>query len=103
VIGEAFIIASDKPVTLNDLTARIAKQYNTTIPRFKLPVWPVWIAGAVFEVVCKPLGINPPLYRRRVCFFTQHRAFDYSKAKRILGYESKISLDDGIKEVCENA
>ena len=46
-----------------------------------LPVWPFWMAGAACEAVCAPLGIEPPLYRRRVDFFTKSRAFDISRAR----------------------
>ena len=45
----------------------------------------------------KPFGISPPIYRRRVDFFVKDRAFDISKAKRILGYAPKVSLDEGLK------
>ena len=33
------------------------------------------------EAVCAPFGIEPPLYRRRVDFFTKSRAFDISRAR----------------------
>jgi nucleoside-diphosphate-sugar epimerase len=61
-----------------------------------LPVWPFWIAGAACEAVCAPLGIEPPIYRRRVDFFTKSRAFDKSHARRDLGYAPKIGLRQGI-------
>ena len=54
-------------------------------PRVHLPVWPFWIAGAACEAVCRPLGIEPPLYRRRVDFFTKSRAFRIDRARRELG------------------
>ena len=49
--------------------------------RWHLPVWPFWMAGAVCEAVCAPLGIEPPIYRRRVDFFTKSRAFDITRAR----------------------
>ena len=61
-----------------------------------LPVWPFWIAGAVCELVCTPLGIEPPIFRRRVDFFTKSRAFDISRARQELGYEPGVTLHDGI-------
>ena len=48
----------------------------------QLPVWPFWLAGALCEAVCVPLGIEPPLYRRRVDFFTKSRAFDIAARPR---------------------
>ena len=44
----------------------------------------------------KPLPFEPPLFRRRVDWFRQNRAFDISKAKRELGYEPKVDLPTGL-------
>ena len=40
------------------------------------------------------LGIEPPLHRRRVDFFTKTRSFDWSKARTELGYCPRGSIDD---------
>jgi nucleoside-diphosphate-sugar epimerase len=56
----------------------------------------VWLTGALCEAVCVPLRIEPPLYRRRVDFFTKSRAFDISRARAELGYEPAVSLQEGI-------
>jgi dihydroflavonol-4-reductase len=65
-------------------------------PRLHLPVWPFWIAGALCEAACAPLGLEPPLYRRRVDFYTKSRAFDISRARREIGYAPSVSLREGI-------
>jgi dihydroflavonol-4-reductase len=46
--------------------------------------------------VCVPLGVEPPLHRRRVEFWTKSRAFSTEKAQRRLGYEPKVDLETGI-------
>ena len=66
-------------------------------PRLRLPAWPVWMAGAVCEAVCVPLGIDPPLYRRRVDFYTQSRAFDTTRARTELGFAPAVGLDEGLE------
>ena len=48
------------------------------------------------EAVCVPLGLEPPLHRRRVDFWTKSRAFTIEKARRLLGYEPKVDVDEGI-------
>jgi nucleoside-diphosphate-sugar epimerase len=55
------------------------------------------MAGTLCEKICVPLGIEPPIYRRRVDFFTKSRAFSIEKARRILGYHPKISLEAGLR------
>jgi nucleoside-diphosphate-sugar epimerase len=50
----------------------------------------------VCEALCAPLGVRPPLSRRRVGFFSHNRAFDLAKARDRLGYESAWLPDEGI-------
>ena len=97
VHGEAFNIASAEPLTLNELAGLVAEEGGVSLPGWHVPVAPVWLAAWACELVCKPLGIEPPLFRRRVGFFTHDRAFDYSKARDQLGYESKWGHGDGIR------
>lgn len=95
-LGQAFLIGHDRFVTLNELAALIARVVGAEPTRWRLPVWPVYAAGAVCEAVCVPLRINPPLYRRRVDFFTHDRAFDISKARQVLGFQPQVSLEEGL-------
>ena len=61
----------------------------------------VWLAGAACEMICAPIGIRPPLYRRRVDFFTKSRAFDISRARNELGYAPRVGLREGIRRTLE--
>ena len=95
--GGTYIIAGATVTTLNELVAIIAREAQVKPPLVHLPVWPFWIAGAVCEAVCVPLRIEPPLYRRRVDFFTKSRAFDISRARKELGFAPAVSLENGIR------
>jgi nucleoside-diphosphate-sugar epimerase len=44
-------------------------------------------AGSLCEALCRPFGVEPPLYRRRVDFFTKDRSFIAAKAAAELGFE----------------
>jgi nucleoside-diphosphate-sugar epimerase len=46
--------------------------------------------------VCVPLGLEPPIYRRRVEFYTKSRAFDIARARREIGYAPRVGLREGI-------
>ena len=48
-------------------------------------MWPFWLAGAACEGGLRPDCIEPPIYRRRVDFFTKSRAFDITRARARLG------------------
>ena len=59
--------------------------------------FPLVIAGHVVEKVCKPFGIAPPIFPRRVDWFRQVRAFSIDKAKHELGYKPKVDMTKGLK------
>jgi nucleoside-diphosphate-sugar epimerase len=99
--NRTFILAGSEVTTLNKVVALTAEVAGVEPPRLHLPVWPFWIAGAVCEVVCVPFGIEPPIYRRRVDFYTKSRAFDISRARVELGYAPKVTLRDGIARTLE--
>jgi dihydroflavonol-4-reductase len=94
--GRTYILAGGEVPTLNDLAAMIAREAQVPGPSLHLPAWPVWLAGAACETLCAPFGVEPPLYRRRVHFFTKSRAFDISRAREELGYAPAIGLREGI-------
>ena len=98
---EVFNIASGEPISLNTMAAIIAEIGGVKLSRLKVPVGPVWIASYLCELMCKPFGINPPLFRRRVGFFTHNRAFDISKAKKNLGYAPQWNERSGIAKTIE--
>lgn len=95
--GRTYILAGEKYTTLKELVALVADELGVAPPRIHLPVWPVWMAGLACEIVCVPLRIEPPLYRRRVDFYTKSRAFDITRAKTELGYAPQVDLRTGIR------
>mgnify|MGYP001560223991 CR=1 FL=1 len=100
-VGNTYLIADEKYMTLNQFVNEIAKAFNVPKPTIKLPVWPLWLAGLCCEIACKPFGINPPIFRRRVAFFMNDRGFDISKAKKELGYKPKVGFSEGIRRIAE--
>jgi nucleoside-diphosphate-sugar epimerase len=96
--NRTYILAGGEVTTLKELTALIAEAAGVNPPGVHLPVWPFWIAGALCEAVCVPLGLEPPIYRRRVDFYTKSRAFDISRARREIGYNPQVGLREGISK-----
>ena len=99
--NRTYILAGGEVTTLNELIATIAKVTGVPVPAVHLPVWPFWLAGAACEAFCAPFGLEPPIYRRRVDFFTKSRAFDISRARRELGYNPQVGLRDGVTRAIE--
>jgi nucleoside-diphosphate-sugar epimerase len=95
-LGEVFLLAGPEAPTLNEIVQRATEILNVPVPRVRVPVWPVHGAACMCEVLCIPLRIEPPLHRRRVGFFTHHREFDTSKARKMLGFAPRVTPREGI-------
>ena len=94
--GRTYILTGEPAVTLNELVATVARVTGARPPRLRLPVMPLYLAGWLCELACRPFGIDPPLHRRRVDFFRKTRSFDIGRARRELGFEPRVGLEEGL-------
>ena len=95
--GRVYILGGDRYVSLNEWVSIIAVEAGVAVSRMKIPYGPVRLAAGFVETALKPFGIEPPLFRRRVDFFVKNRAFSIERARSELGYEPKISLEEGAR------
>ena len=95
-LGEVFTIAGEKYTTVRELVNLIADVLGKPHPKWCVPFYPVYVAAVLCDKICRFIGIAPPLYPRRVEFFYKDRAFSIDKAKRLLGYEPRVSLREGL-------
>ena len=100
-LGNVYILSGEDPITLNQLVRTIAHTLGVSPPKFRLPLAPVYWAGFLFELLCRPFGINPPLYRRRIDFFRKTRSFNISKAKEQLGFAPLVDVKTGIARTAD--
>lgn len=97
-VGETFILTGKEPVTTNEMVRQIAAAVGSPFPRLRLPLTPfLWLA-AVLEWTLRPLGIQPPLHRRRMDFFRKSFAFSIDHAATVLGYEPATSFAAGARQ-----
>jgi dihydroflavonol-4-reductase len=96
-LGQVFIIAGEKATTLRELADRIAVVLGVRPPRWRLPFGALWTASVLCEGICRPLGLEPPLFRRRADFFRKDRAFNASKIARLLGVQPQVNLEEGLR------
>ncbi len=97
--NEAYLIGGRAYLPLREMAQEIARQLGVSEPSLHLPVRPVMLLAHATELVCKPFGIDPPLFRRRVAFFLKNRAYDISKARAHLGYEARQDLAGEITDI----
>jgi nucleoside-diphosphate-sugar epimerase len=100
-VGETFVMAGEEIMTTRDLVQRVAAALGRTAPVWRAPLWPFLTAAVIFERTLSPLGIQPPLHRRRLDFFRKSFVFSTAKAKRLLGFTPVIAFREGAAETAK--
>lgn len=100
-LGETFISGAAEPIAIADIAAIVARHFSRKIKTVRLPIGPFFLAGDICEAICKPLKIEPPIYRRRVAFYSKDRNFDISKMRNVLGYAPRHGNKEGIIETAD--
>jgi dihydroflavonol-4-reductase len=101
-LGEGLIIAGPKACTLRELLDEVARATGSKRYGVRLPLAPMLSLAAVVEDVSAKLKLDPPIYRRRMDFFHSDSEFDTSRARRVLGWEPKVDLREGIRRTLED-
>jgi nucleoside-diphosphate-sugar epimerase len=95
--GQSYLIADEEFVSIRNLVERTARALDVKCQMIHLPFWPAYALAFGVEMAFKPLPFEPPLFRRRLDWFRQNRAFQIGKAKREIGYEAAVGLDEGLR------
>lgn len=99
--GEIFYLGGESPVPLKQFLGFAAECLEVKLSSFTIPVSVATIGVFLIENICSILKVKPPLTRRSLEFFIRARAYDISKAKRLLGYKPEISFQEGIKKTID--
>jgi len=99
--GETFLLGGQEVLSLEEFVGVIARVSGVPRPRWKIPVGPVLLAAALCEALFRPFGGAPPLNRRRMGFFLNHRNYDVTKARNLLGFEPRISVEEGVRRTLD--
>ncbi len=95
--GEVFIVTHDELVTVHQLIDGIARLVGVAPPRLRVPVWAAWVMAALIETGSRSLRREPPISRRSLKFFTNDAAFTCAKARKVLGFEPRVPLREGLE------
>jgi nucleoside-diphosphate-sugar epimerase len=101
-LGEGLIIAGPRSCTLRELLDEVTRGTGSKRYGVRLPLAPMLGLAAVVEDVSASLGIDPPIYRRRMDFFHSDSEFDTSRARRVLDWEPRVDLREGIQRTLED-
>jgi nucleoside-diphosphate-sugar epimerase len=93
--SEIILLAGKEPVTTNEMVAIIAEHVGAAAPKWRVPLFPMLLLATVMEKSFRPLGIQPPLHRRRMDFFRKSFVLRGEKAQSILGFVPKVTFKYG--------
>ncbi len=95
--GRSYLIGDSEYVSLNDLVRIIGKVLGTKVKLYRFPWYrPVHALAYLMEVASKPFNYEPPLFRRRLTWFSTNRGWDISRARRELGFQPRVDLEEGL-------
>jgi nucleoside-diphosphate-sugar epimerase/SAM-dependent methyltransferase len=100
-VGEVFLLAGERPVSTNVMVETIAQHLAAKAFLFRVPFAPLYLIAATMEFVLRPMGIQPPLHRRRMDFFKKSFELSWKKAADILGYHPEVGFSEGILETAK--
>lgn len=97
--GRTYLAGDETYVTLNELVEMIGKVQGRDVRIYRFP-WhaPVYYLAWGMEMVSRPFDFEPPLFRRRLTWFTTNRGWDISRARKELGYQPRVDLQQGLKQ-----
>jgi nucleoside-diphosphate-sugar epimerase len=99
--GHTIVIPGYETVTSRDMANTIADVLQVDRPKVTIPLWPLWISAIVMEKTLRPLGIQPPLHRRRMHFFIKAFEFSGAQAAAVLGYKAAVGFEEGIRRTAQ--
>jgi nucleoside-diphosphate-sugar epimerase len=108
IAGKAYFISNGEPIPLWDLVNRILTAGGVAPVTRSSPVWLAYAAAGLMEAAYTALrrGDEPPLTRFVVRELTTAHWFDLAAARRDLGYEPKVSVEEGLRRLalsCQSA
>lgn len=96
--GEVVLLVGSKPITTDEMVDTIADVLNVKLPGFRAPLFPFTVAAMVLEAILRPMGIQPPLHRRRMDFFKKNFSFSTTKASDLLYFTPQYNFKQGVTE-----
>lgn len=96
-VGEIFIIGDSGAVTLRELLEAMAAAASCRPPRLHLPLALVHPLFAAAEKLFMALGREPVVSTRTLKFFTNNTSFSIAKARKLLGFEPRFGVAEGMR------
>lgn len=102
-LGKKYNITNGEPTALWPLIAKLCKALGYPYPKRHIPYPVADGIATLLEVVyrLRPGQPEPPLTRYSVALLAKNTTLDISAARRELGYQPRISVEDGFQRFVE--
>jgi sterol-4alpha-carboxylate 3-dehydrogenase (decarboxylating) len=98
IAGEVFFITNGEPIYFWDFARTVWKQLGHTPPYvIVIPTFIGLFLATLAEMFSSLTGKEPGFTKFRVSTAVQNRYYDIERARRLLGYEPQVGLDEGLK------
>lgn len=103
--GQAYFIGQEKPVFLWEFVDTVLRGFGVDPVTKRIPVGLARILGAVIEGLYRVLALKkePPITRSVAVVLGTSHFFSHEKARRDLGYQPRITLEEGLERLFEHA
>ena len=95
-LGRTFVLAGSEPVTTRQMLEAVSRSLGLEPRILRVPMAPLMGLAAVLEGTLRPLGIQPPLHRRRMDFFRKDFSFSLEEASTF-GFKPRVGLEEGMR------
>ena len=99
--GKTFVLAGPEAITTDQMVISVCEALGTGTPKLRVPLWPLMTTAVMMEATLRPLGIQPPLHRRRMNFFVKSFLFSGEAASTAIGYQPKVGIREGAKRTAD--
>ena len=100
--GEIFNVAAARPATWNEMGETAARILGRKFLRVRIPAWAIFAVAAAStgagRVRGKPAALNLSKFND---MRPDHWEADVRKARELLGFEARISLEEGLRETID--
>jgi nucleoside-diphosphate-sugar epimerase len=100
-VGRVFVLAGKEPLTTRQMVQEISGALGIGVTRVSVPLGPFVMMAAAMETLLRPIGIQPPLHRRRLDFFRKNFSFSIEESTRCLGFVPQTSFRQGVEKTLQ--
>jgi dihydroflavonol-4-reductase len=98
---QTVVLAGAQKITTNEMVDAVGAAIGSARKPPHVPMWPFFLAAVFFESTFSPLGLKPPLHRRRLDFFKKSFFFSNARAEKALDFRPQVGFREGARKTAQ--